>query len=398
MLTMSLSKERLIESAVRPLEDNAEMELAAKRLLSDLVPDDAPDAEKAVERWDVVDARPRKPVWRIILWAMLLIVSSVVEFHAVRIIVVHQNPIGSSPSDLFYGYPAVTDESVAANLTEEQRLLVFGDLSRSEEWERMKALWDSDPNNPVYFARYAQDYISESKTLPPDFLKIAAEIAPDNAWFTYIAVGVMAKDAVKKRQQTKAERLANKAFEWDILDQTRFDQSIAILRQARKQPRCDSYWSELLDQQLSFLPQSTPSEFAFSFIYPFRSSSAEFVLRDLANVICAEAWLAGETENITGFFQALADANDFLEKRTHAKVESLLGELINLVGAAGMTSNLSAAADQLDLDEESERLGKIQQRFVELMALKQSRKRAPTAELLYDHGGAFPRARLGYQP
>ncbi len=384
---MSVLKQRLIESAVRPLDDNAEMRMAASRLLDELVTEDAPGAEIAVARWVVVDTRPRKPLWRILLWGLLLSVSGLVGFHAVRVIASYQNQIGDLPTDLFYSDPAVNDESVAANLTEEQRLLVFGDLSRSEEWERMQALWESEPENPAYYARYAETYISETGSLPPDFLKIAGEIDPDNAWFTYIAAGVTAKDAVRKRKRSKAAQLAQEAFEWDILDQARFDQSITILRQARQQPRCESNWSDLLNQQLSFIPHRTPPEFLYSTAYALKTPLGSFSMRNLADVISTEVWLTGENGDTEGFREIIADADHFLEMITDAKVESLIGELINTSGAAGIISNLSAAADKLKLDPETARLVIFQQRFVELIALKKSRKRMPNSELVYDKAG-----------
>ena len=59
-------------------------------------------------------------------------------------------------------------------LTADQRLLLFGDTSKSLPSERMKALWDSDPGNPAYFADYTIRFIRDHERIPPDFLATAA--------------------------------------------------------------------------------------------------------------------------------------------------------------------------------------------------------------------------------
>lgn len=102
------------------------------------------------------------------------------------------------------------------------RLLLYENSTGGSKSGKTKVLWDSDPPNPAYFAEYAACYFPEhGGTLPPDFLETARRIDPQNAWFTYIAAGVKAKDAVKMRTQSKAENAANKTPEWDILDQTK---------------------------------------------------------------------------------------------------------------------------------------------------------------------------------
>ncbi len=73
---MSDPKTRLIQTAVRPLADDAEMQLAATHLLGKLVIPHPENAEQAIQRWDVVDAKKRKPVWRMALWVLLVAVSA----------------------------------------------------------------------------------------------------------------------------------------------------------------------------------------------------------------------------------------------------------------------------------------------------------------------------------
>ena len=61
---MTSNSDPLVETAVRPFADNAEMQLAATSLLSGLTESNAANPAEAIQRWDSVDARKRKPVWR----------------------------------------------------------------------------------------------------------------------------------------------------------------------------------------------------------------------------------------------------------------------------------------------------------------------------------------------
>ncbi len=59
---------RLIEAAVRPLSDNAEMKAAASSLFGEWASAGPEGAEEAITRRDAVDAGTRRPVWRWVLF------------------------------------------------------------------------------------------------------------------------------------------------------------------------------------------------------------------------------------------------------------------------------------------------------------------------------------------
>ena len=73
---MSDLQTRLIEAAVRPLGDNAEMKAAGSQLLSELVEPKAHGVEKAIARWDAVDGKRQRQAWRVILWLLLGVISA----------------------------------------------------------------------------------------------------------------------------------------------------------------------------------------------------------------------------------------------------------------------------------------------------------------------------------
>ncbi|MEO5917822.1 MAG: hypothetical protein ABIS50_26555 [Luteolibacter sp.] len=385
---MSDLKTRLIETAVRPFHDNAEMEMAAKNLLGDLASPDGEGAEEAIARWEAVDGRKRRAVWRWVLFSVLVIVSAVIWMDGVKAVMNSQKFFGSPVIDIFYGDLGASSGRIPRNLTDGQRLLLYVDSTEGSKSEKTKALWDSDPTNPAYFAEYAACYLLEhGETLPPDFLETARRIDPQNAWFTYLAAGVKAKDAVKMRKQTAAEKAANKTPEWDVLDEPKFADALAILRQARDQPKCGSYEMELLRQQLQLLPGRTPPELMRQIIYIFdRSNSLEISILALAEVIAAQARLNEETNDLPGLRELLVDADGFLQKRTSSEVGSLLREFMNQGSTSRIVSNLSPAAEKLGFTEESARLREIFGRVLELKARKASKKRSPSRDLLYEKG------------
>ena len=87
--SMTPDSEPLVETAVRPFADNAEMRLSAVRLLSDLVKSNDGKTSESIERWNSVDARKRKPVWRIALFTVLAVVSAIMLMETTRDMLVY---------------------------------------------------------------------------------------------------------------------------------------------------------------------------------------------------------------------------------------------------------------------------------------------------------------------
>ncbi|MES2660133.1 MAG: hypothetical protein V4689_16035 [Verrucomicrobiota bacterium] len=386
---MEDSKERLIETVVRPLEDNAKLKSAASQFLTMLVESEPEDTEEAIRRWEEVDARKKKPFWRVLFLCLFILVSAGFWADGLHVVFNHTQFFGGT-GDFFYGYPKFEEHPEFPNLSAAQRLLLFGDTSKSSDSDKMKGLWDSDPNNPAYFAAYTNAYLTDHKKLPADFLATARRIDPRNSWFTYVAAGVVAKDAVKKRGQSKAERLANKTPEWDMLDEARYHEALLLVRQARDQPEYRTYWADLLRQQVKLLPRKEPSEVAFSVGYVAGwSSGGDLGIRNLMDVMAAKAWRCGEREDRAGLNELLADAEDLLSKRTNSEVDSILSELITANAANGLVSNLSPAVNRLVIAEQSIRLkdalGEVQRK----KTLMESRKSPPSVYLPYEKGGYF---------
>ncbi|MES2921405.1 MAG: hypothetical protein V4819_07660 [Verrucomicrobiota bacterium] len=391
---MSNPRSRLIETAVRPFDDNAEMKLSASKLLEELATGEREGEEGMIHRWETVDARKRRPVWSILLYAVLTIISAALLIDAAKVVIGFENTIstmgGSDYVDFFHNSPKITEKEIAGKLTPDEARLLFGDLSRHSAAERVKVLWDSEPENPAYFAQYVDAYLDEFKNLPPDFLKDGRRIDPENAWFTYVAAGVRAKDAVKKRPQSKAATPAHATPEWDVTDAAAMNDSLALLREARNQPKYETYRTELGRAQMKLLSIETPAEVTFSLGYRIRkSTAAEIAMVRLGFAMAAKAWLCGGENDPDSFKELLADAEGFLRKRMDSEVDSTLGELVTMRAGYNFISNAAPSAEKLGLADEANRLGGTWEIFKRREAENQMRKSNLYSELLNKHGGGL---------
>ncbi|MGL4398258.1 MAG: hypothetical protein ACRCXD_00185 [Luteolibacter sp.] len=361
---------RLIEAAVRPLSDNAELQQAAIGLLETRIAEDA-GADAMIARWDQVDAQKRKSIWQIGLWVLVAVVSAGVaasDFDEMSRIV----PLGKWIANGSFLNPMPTDElqRVTRKLSESEKLLLVGDLTRGSKSERKEALWRSEPDNPAFFAEYAGAFVADHEKLPPDFLKTARSIDPDNAWFTYMAATVEAMDSVKSKS-----RSGKNPKSWEILDQARLDRAMELLREARNQSEYTDYSMELLRKRLPLLPQENFIDHLES--VACLSETAVFPgirLRHLGNAIAARAWSLGASGDVTGYREIHSDADRFLRQMNHEKHTTLVYGLVGRVIASTLAESLGSAAEELGLEPEAARWKFIEGRLKDRQAKRQSRE------------------------
>ncbi|RYD20389.1 MAG: hypothetical protein EOP88_15230 [Verrucomicrobiaceae bacterium] len=350
-------RKRLIDTAVRAFGDNAEMKFVASQLLEQTVEPEAPGAEEAIRRWDEVDGEKKHPLGRILFPFIFLLVSAVIWADGLHTFFSSSDAFGSSRlSSWFYGYPAFENEEAPdfPQLTAEQKLLLFGDTSKSTKSEKIKALWDSEPQNPAYFAAYANEFLAEHEKLPPDFLDVARRIDPDNSWFTCVAAGVVAKKAVERGKKKLSRAPVPKTPEWVVLDEARLNEALALVRQARGQPLYHDPLGDLLKKQVRLLPATTPPEVSYTWAYVISpSSAAKRTFPALCEAIAAKAWLCGATGDSATLKTLIHDAQDLLRKRTGTEVTSFLDELITNAQAHTLAIDLVPSAEQLGMSSQS---------------------------------------------
>lgn len=388
-------KEHFIQEATRKLPDNAELTAGARHLLQEILPAQEEGLRHAVSTWQEKDRSRFVVIRKWIFYGVLTAISAIVVGDTVRMCWGYQEAIrvlgGPLFFDVFRTVPNVTEEQVAARLTPGLQLLVFGDRSKKSITERTRALWDSDPENASYYVEYAEAHLREKGKLPEGFLDTAERIDPDNAWFTHTAAAVRARDAVKSRKESAAATASDASLEWDVIDAVAMEDALSILKQASGQSRCENPRAALFREQMNLLPMDTPTEAMFSLGYRLgKPWPSELALRDLGSVLAAKAWLAGENGDREGFAEINEITNRFLQQRTHAPVNGLIGELVTRGAAFATVSNRARSAAKLGLAEDVERLNAP---LAEVDRLKKRTVRptppTPNDKLVRYHGGNF---------
>ena len=256
------SGNKLFEVAARPLADNAELQLAAFALLERSADKCQAGADNAISRWEAVDAARQRPVrkWSFVAvliglsaWAWTVAAREALAYWRLQeVSVIHR--YDNDPD-----YPAAVkmlDQCLPGKLTQHERWLFLGDPSQSTRVEAMKALWDSAPDDPAFHMEYVfSEYENRHKGAAPlDFLETARRLDPGNSWPFYAAGAFKMRKAIKEVQRSPAERAAKAPYSWEILDQGKLDECIALLHEASLQPGFDTYQERLMKMRKDLFP------------------------------------------------------------------------------------------------------------------------------------------------
>ncbi len=257
-------KEQLIQAWTRGLEDNAEQQLHAMASLHEAIEENAatlPDVHHLLESADA-KSRARR---RIMLWSLLIFALLAMAWPAYQVIRTSSALRQTKNSAVipFLG-SLLSEQPRVMTASEEESFLLYGDLTRPRESDQQRALWDRQKTNPVFFANYAKHYVSEGKDVPPDFLKVAADIDPDNAWFPELAASVRSEKAAKKEKTvhpaspvksadvSRQSFLVNRrkmerkmVYQYSVADRAAFDETMQLWRQSLQRNGFDDYGAAL---------------------------------------------------------------------------------------------------------------------------------------------------------
>ena len=207
---------------------------------------------------------------------------------------------------------------VFGEFSQGDQLLLFGDFPKpGRPGEQFKALWDSDPANPAYFAEYVRGLAwSGSTPLPVDYLATADRLDPENAWFRYFAAGVAARKAVQKNPAGPRTSPAGRIPAVMVKDPAKLAEVVTWLEEAARQPRFKSYEGELLAQRIHALPPGDDS-LGRLFVENYLTKGPQpsrWIYKPIAETVsvkCHELALAGDTQ---GFLKVSASWETFLRR------------------------------------------------------------------------------------
>lgn len=358
----------LIEAAVRPLAANAELQLAAAGFLKMIRAGNSGGEEGMVRRWQRLDAATRRPVWKLGLWGLVTMASlAVLVTDLAGVLEIWDSRPAWEGNEAAL---AAAETRIAGSLDPQQRTLMFGDFSIADPVGRKQALWQSEPDNPAFFAEYLLACHSRGAGLPEGFLETARRIDPDNAWFTYLAAAAEARSCVT-RQSPRSTRVGSRWIpdgppSWEITDEARLDRAIARLKDARAQSRCEHYYISMMRRRLPLLPQGSAKEKSDSTAcLTANTNQPSDRMIDLADAIAAKGWQLAGKQDLEGFLELSADADHYLGGIAGIESGEIFEEFRISGQAARIAASLGPAAARLGLAEDAARWKDIGERLLD---------------------------------
>jgi hypothetical protein len=369
--------ERFLAAATAPLGDNAELQAMARRELETcLTAGDEKALAMATKRLEAGGGGGQK--WKTGFFMLTAVVSIMTlglagrdAAHYLELLNIIELS-GSGPSE------KRIEALLSKELTADQRLLLFGDTSKSLPSERMKALWDSDPGNPAYFADYTIRFIRDHERIPPDFLATAAKLDPDNAWFTLAAAAASAKGSVEKKIMSIEDRKAGKPPAYAVLDAARLEETLRLLAKAAGQKGFDSYRDDLLAARIRLLPKRSD---VASQVIPLAHVGAPpwttYAFVRLSEAVAAAASVAEGNGDAEGFQKLAADWDRCLELDAQEESGSVWNSRFREAAVAVTSRTFAVAAEALGLDATKQKWGS---RAAQLEKIKAEREALGTGE------------------
>lgn len=378
-MTNSNSTERFIAAAVRPLADNAEMQMMAAQELRDAFSRrkiETGRAEALAERLERTPGNKRRRWW---LYGVVALVSVLALGLGIRdqrrwesasyVLFGMSDPIlGDLPHLPIPRAAVMAEADLFGDFRPEQEELLFGARNSpgGREYERLSRRY---PEDPAIFAEHAKR-LSAWEPLPGNFIGAADRIDPDNGWFRYFAAGCAARKAVDSLRHRKSIR-------YRVKDPALLDEALKLAREAAEKPRFDSYRDEILLRRLALLPPGDDilgrlfvQEYAWS-----DGGKDHFVHRALGDAIGAKAEqlaAAGETEE----FRKLSKVQEILARRVIENAQSTTLDSLwaSVVLNSPSPVTMSKAAKDLGLEEEDHHYQQIEKKHEEVKNRRQGRR------------------------
>jgi hypothetical protein len=348
-----------IETVTEPLAVNTEQRMAANAILEEAFITGHPAEAETMARLEAAAKKKHAAVWHAVPWIMVMLALACVV-----------SPLLETYLDVVYSRQIPTENQpppLPAGVTEQVRLLL-GDPAMSR-LERTKRLHLSDTENPAYFAEYVQAWMIDHGGLPPGFLEIVSRIAPDNAFFLYLAAAATGGESIDKKKYTgvpQRRRLINgvrlpplpREVEYDITDRAAFDDALGLIAKAAALPAFETYTNRMIAARIRHLPSLDMAELAASLSHVYSTPNSLMSLRKVVDLTGAGAEELSKSGRKDEFIALAAQRDALLAGLARNPDIHLVGELMHAVIAAGTATQFNAAADRLGLAEMAEKYRK----------------------------------------
>lgn len=349
---------RFIRLATQPLADNKELRLAAEAELEKLISTHAADppvgtltaAADALER---ADQYPNRRRWRWVLYGVTLLISLSGMAHIFSQFFELKTVISS----IFGGSPM--KEKPLPGLTPSENLLLLGRDHAATHAEQWKPLWESQPQNPAYFAEYAAGYFRDHKHLSPEILATAEKIDPENGWYLGFEAATAAEVAVKRDYTSRVKSTSDKAAVFTVLDEKALAEALAIVHRIAAKPRFTSHQMELWKQRIPlFQPRRDIVRQIPVWIYYAKLTYPNFCPQTISYILAAGAERCTKNGDINGFHQITRDWHTLAISTTQGD-SSTTDLMIAKRLVTSPAANFRDSAHTLGLKEESRYFGAL---------------------------------------
>jgi hypothetical protein len=345
--------ESFLVAATRSFGDNAELQIIARRELEAMLDPAAEHAaEDAAKRFDAVDAQSH-PLWKRYLPGIVAALSLLLA--------------GWTAWGIYRDWDELqwlddgggSDEVVVdwiRTLPPADQLILLGDPDALTLDGDMKKLWESDPENPAYFAEYTRATLKNSKKLPPRFTEIATGIDPDNGYFLLLQgydPGYPGFVDSKKPATRRKPGDPPQVTEWQINDPVKWQESLDLIRRAAAMPVYKSYAEDLARQRVGLFPPPTDLMSLaprFQYLFSMRNGAPD---PRFASIVAAKAEDCLKQNDREGLLQLRRDW-DRLVTASLADVQSTIMAMVMHRSLAGIPlENFIASAEGLGLTDEA---------------------------------------------
>lgn len=347
-----------LDAAVRSFDDNAELQVIARRVLEEALhhaPDRGETLDALTRRFDRADAKPRRRSR--LVFATAAFVSVVLAVWTLAGLYSQRDEFLWLRGMMSWDLHKMPADRIARGLSPQERLLLLGDPEAKPAGDRMKRLWESDPTNPAYLAEHARWQVKEEKSLPPELLAEALRLEPDNGYIHYLAAIAESPGAVKSVDVPRTRGQPRPPALYQVTDEAKWWKTLDHLHAAAMAPRFDGYENELLSRRLALLP---PADDILSIAplghYLFGNDIVTVSGFSLPEVIAAKAQVCRTQGDREGFLKLVESWDRLIGKLTENGRLTLMN-LIILRGSAGAPlDDLISTAVDLGVPELAARL------------------------------------------
>jgi hypothetical protein len=251
------------------------------------------------------------------------------------------------------------------SLTDDARFTLKGDRTRDGSSQRDRAIWEAEPDNPVYYGNYISElhgdftYGDSDETVPLDYLEAefahAEEVDPDNARYPYLLAACLAERACEINGHSCEDE--DEAYSLVVLDRPLLEQAMLEVVRAEEKHFYRTYTDEMYRQRLDLLP--VPRRLG-DYLARYELASVPISddmtpLLDLVTVIPLYGELLAEEGHVKGA-QPFLDAWRPVARMRHKSAESIEDFFAaNIIACRGAFAS-AEVYDRLGRHEEAERM------------------------------------------